>query len=457
MAGYDYDLFIIGAGSGAVRAGRIAARYGARVGVCENYRVGGTCVVRGCIPKKLLVYASHFAEDFEDAVSYGWSGLAPTHDWATLIANKNKEIDRLNGIYIRLLNNAGVEIIEGTGKLIDAHTVNVGDKTVTAERILVATGGWPIMPDISGIELAISSNEAFELPERRERVVIVGGGYIALEFSGIFNGLGSHVTQLYRRDHILRGFDDDVRRMMGDEIRKKGIDLRLNTNVTLIEKSDAGLKITLTTGDVIEADAIMYATGRSPNTSGIGLEDVGVELDDDGAIKVDEWSRTNIESIYAVGDVTNRLNLTPVALNEGLCFAETVYGGNPRKMDHADVPWAVFSQPAVSGVGLTEAEARAEFGDIDIYRAKFRALRHTLSGRDEQTMTKLIVDAATDRVLGAHMIGPDAPEIIQGIAVAIKMKATKAQLDSTIGIHPTAAEEFVTMREKIEPEKAAAE
>ncbi len=457
MSEFDYDLFVIGAGSGGVRASRIAASHGARVAVCENYRVGGTCVIRGCIPKKLLVYASHFAEDFEDAAAYGWSVGDITHDWTRLIENKDREIDRLNGIYIRLLTDAGVEILNGTGRMVDAHTIAIDGKTVTAETILIATGGRPVMPEIPGIEHAISSNEAFHLVERPRRVVIVGGGFIALEFAGIFNGLGSEVVQLYRRDRILRGFDDDVRDVMGAELRKKGIDLRVNTNLTEIVKTDGALSATFTTGDVIETDVVMFATGRRPNTDGIGLEDLGVAVDDVGAIRIDEWSRSSVENIYAVGDVTNRVNLTPAALNEGLCFAETVFGGNPRRMDHADVPHAVFSQPAIAVVGLPEADARAAYGDIDIYRSTFRALRHTLTGRDERTMTKLVVEAATGRVLGAHMVGPDAPEIIQGIAIAIKMKATKAQIDSTIGIHPTAAEEFITMREKIEPAKAAAE
>ena len=448
MSAYDYDLFVIGAGSGGVRASRVAAGHGAKVVVCENYRVGGTCVIRGCIPKKLLTYAAHYAEDFEDAEAYGWTVGPRSFSWPKLIANKDNEIDRLNGIYIRLLDDAGVEIIEGTGRLVDLHNVDIDGRQVTAETILVATGGSPTMPDVPGVEHAVSSNEVFHLEEQPRRVVVVGGGYIACEFAGIFNGLGSEVVQLYRGAQILRGFDDDVRNTLAQEARKKGVDVRVEANVSRIDQAGSHFEVVCATGTVIETDLVLYATGRAPNTKGLGLEEVGVKLKEGGAVSVDEWSRSSVANIYAVGDVTDRLNLTPVALNEGLAFAETVFGGNDRKMDHRTVAYAVFSQPNISCVGLSEADARAEYGDVDIYKSTFGALKHTLTGRQEMTMMKIVVDAASQRILGLHMVGPEAAEIIQGLAVAVKMGATKAQLDATIGIHPTAAEEFVTMRRK---------
>ncbi len=458
MGTYDYDLFVIGAGSGGVRASRVAASHGAKVAICENYRVGGTCVIRGCIPKKLMTYAAHYAEDFEDAEAYGWTVGPRSFSWSKLIANKDTEIDRLNKIYLRLLADAGVECIEGTGRLVDPHTVEIDGRAVTAETILVATGGWPTMPDVPGIEHAVSSNEVFHLAEQPRRVVVVGGGYIACEFAGIFNGVGSEVVQLYRRAQVLRGFDDDVRNTLAQEARKKGVDIRVETNVSRIDKVGSQLQVTCTTGAVIETDLVLYATGRAPNTKGLGLEEAGVKLNEGGAVAVDEWSRTSVANIYAVGDVTDRLNLTPVALNEGLAFAETVFGGNNRKMDHRNVAHAVFSQPNVSCVGLSEADARTEFGDVDIYKSTFRGLKHTLTGRDEKTMMKIVVDAASQRVVGIHMVGPEAAEIVQGLAIAVKMGATKAQLDATVGIHPTAAEEFVTMRQKfVEPAAKAAE
>ena len=458
MASYDYDLFVIGAGSGGVRASRVAAGHGAKVAICDNYRVGGTCVIRGCIPKKLLVYGAHYHEDFEDAEHYGWTIGPCQFSWSKLIANKDKEIDRLNQLYLRLLADSGVEVVMGTGRLVDAHTVAVDDRQIPAQTILIANGGSPVMPDTPGIEHAISSNEAFHLEDLPRRVVIVGGGFIAVEFAGIFNGLGSVVIQLYRGEQILRGFDDDVRAMLAQEMRKKGIDVRVKEDVARIDKTGGHLEITCKSGDVVATDTILYATGRSPNTAGMGLEDVGVKLGPKGEVVVDEWSRTSVENIYAVGDITDRINLTPVALNEGLCFSETLYGNSPRKMDHTNVASAVFSQPSVSVVGLTEAAARQKFGDVDIYKSTFRALKHTLTGRDERTMMKLVVDGASQRVVGVHMVGPEAAEIIQGLAVAVKMGATKAQFDATVGIHPTAAEEFVTMREKfVEPEAVAAE
>lgn len=458
MANYDYDLFVIGGGSGGVRASRMSASYGAKVAIAEEYRYGGTCVIRGCVPKKLLVYAAHFAEDFEDAEGFGWHVGERVFSWPRLIANKDKEIDRLNAVYIRLLQNAGCQVMDGRARLEDAHTVTLNGKRITARTILIATGGAPVKPAIPGVAHAITSNEAFHLPDLPKRMVVVGGGYIAVEFAGIFNGLGAKTIQLYRGEQILRGFDDDVRHHLAAEIVKKGIDLRLHSDVTRIEKSAGGLHLTLADGSALEADAVMYATGRNPNTDDLGLETAGVAINSKGAITVDGFSKTSVENIYAVGDVTDRINLTPVAIKEGAAFAATVFGGKPTRADHADVPSAVFSQPSVGTVGLSEVAARKKGFDLDIYKATFKPMKHTLSGRDEKTLMKLVVDAKSERVLGAHMVGPDAAEIIQGLAIAIKMGATKAQFDATVGIHPSAAEEFVTMREKFAaPAKAAAE
>ncbi len=450
MTQYDVDLFVIGGGSGGVRAGRIAAGHGARVAVAEEYRYGGTCVIRGCVPKKLLVYAAEYAHGFQDAAGFGWSVGEPGFDWKTLIANKDKEIGRLERIYRGLFENAGAKTYDGRARLLDAHTVEVAGQKITAGTILIASGGAPVKPAIPGAELMITSNEAFHLPEMPKRIVVLGGGYIAVEFAGIFNGLGAKVTQLYRGEQILRGFDDDVRSHLAAEIVKSGIDLRLNTDVVKLERApDGSLLLHLTDGSTLAADAVMAATGRKPNTKGMGLEEAGVELDADGAVKVDAWSQSSVKHIYAVGDVTNRINLTPVAIREGHAFADTVFGKKPRQADHADVPSAVFSQPPVGSVGLTEAQARQRYKAVDIYRTTFKPMRHTMSGRDERILMKLVVDAASDRVLGAHMVGPEAGEIIQGIAIAIKAKATKADFDATVGIHPTAAEEFVTLREKV--------
>ena len=454
---YDYDLFVIGAGSGGVRASRISAGFGARVGVAEDGRLGGTCVNVGCVPKKLLVYASHAGEEFEDAAAYGWTTGPVAFDWPRLIANKDKEIDRLNGIYRRLLEGAGVTLHEARASLIDAHTLQVGDRRVTAERILIATGGWPKLPEVPGIEHAITSNEAFYLDQLPKRVAVVGGGYIAVEFAGIFNGLGAQVTELYRGEQILRGFDDDLRNALAGEMIKKGIDLRLGTNVTAIEQAERGLVARLTDGSALEVDCVMYATGRAPNTAGLNLDQVGVARDPKGAIVVDDYSKTSVDNIYAIGDVTDRISLTPVAIMEGMALARTLYGGRPTPADHVNVPSAVFSQPPIGTVGLTEAAARAEFGAVDIYRSTFKPMKHTLTGRDETTLMKLVVDPVSDRVVGAHMLGPEAGEIIQGIGIAVKMGATKAQFDATIGIHPTGAEEFVTMRDKVPPLAEAAE
>jgi glutathione reductase (NADPH) len=448
MSLYDYDLITIGAGSGGVRASRMAAATGARVAVIESMRIGGTCVMRGCVPKKLLVYGAHFAHEFEDAVGFGWADSKPGFDWASLISSKNKELDRLEGIYHSLLKNAGVVEIHGRGRLVTPHSVEVDGMTITAETILIATGGWPMMPEIPGIEHAITSNEALELLERPKRIAIVGGGYIAVEFAGIFNALGSQVYEIIRADKVLRGFDESMRDGLQDELIKKGVQIISDVNVTSIIKSGtSGFAVQFDKHAPLDVDVVMYATGRVPNTNDIGLEDVGIEINSKGAIVVDKYSQTNIENIYAIGDVTDRINLTPVALAEGMAFVNTVYHGIPSAADRENVASAVFSQPPIATVGLTEAEATA-LGPIDVYESHFRNMKHSLSGRDEMSIMKLVVDQETDRVLGCHMIGSDSPEIIQGIAIALKCGATKAQFDSTIGIHPTAAEEFVTMREK---------
>lgn len=443
---YDYDLFVIGAGSGGVRASRIASQFGARVAVAEEYRVGGTCVIRGCVPKKLLVYASHFSEDFETARGYGWDVGESRFDWKTLIARKDAEIDRLNGLYIQTLDGAGVEVINGRATVEGPHSVRVDDKVYTAKTILVAVGGWPTMPDVPGIEHAISSNEALHLEDLPDHVVVVGGGYIAVEFAGIFNGMGSQVTQLYRGEQILRGFDDEIRNHLADEMRKKDIDLRTELNITAIEKTDDGLSLTLTDGTTMKADAVMYATGRKPKVGGLGLETAGVELNKNGAVKVDAYGKTNVDSIYAVGDVTDRVQLTPVAIKEGHAFALTVFGDTPTSPEHDAIPTAVFSQPPIGTVGVSEEQAREKYGEIEVFTSDFRPMKHTLGGSDERAFTKLIVDKATDKVVGAHMIGLDASEIIQGIGIAVKAELTKKQFDQTVAVHPSSAEEFVLMR-----------
>lgn len=449
MVRYDYDLLVIGAGSGGVAASRRAALHGAKVAICEADRVGGTCVIRGCVPKKLLVYASHFSEAFHDAKGYGWTlPQAPSFDWPTLIAHKDKEIDRLNGIYEKMLSDGGVELIRGHARFKDAHSVVVGNKTVTARYILIATGGAPTMPDIPGIQHAITSNEAFHLPQLPKTVAVVGGGYIAVEFAGIFNGLGSKVTQLYRGDAMLRGFDQDIRAHLTDEMGKKGVVLRTATNVTAIEKKGGGCVLALTDGTSLEVDAVMFATGRSPNTAGLGLDEVGVALREDGAVKVNANSQTSVPHIYAVGDVTNRMNLTPVAINEGRAFADSCFGNQPRSVDHRNVPSAVFSQPSVGTVGLTEEAAREEYGQVDIYKTTFRPMKHTMTGSQDRTLVKLVVEVQSGRVVGAHMVGEDAAEIIQGLGIALQCGATKEQFDSTMAVHPSAAEEFVMLRKK---------
>jgi len=459
---YDYDLFVIGAGSGGVRASRIAAGHGARVGICEDYRVGGTCVIRGCVPKKLLVYGSKFAHEFEDAAGFGWTVPSPTHSWLTLRDRVNAEVDRLNAIYLRLLDGAGVKLHMGRGRLMDRHTIQVGEQTITAEKILIATGGHPVIPSIPGCELAITSNEAFHLPELPKRIAIVGAGYIAVEFAGIFKGLGSHVDLVLRRDRVLRGFDEECRTAVHEALKESGIKMRTETEIgRIVKKGDKGpYEIHTPLGGMFETDLVMYATGRAPNTKGIGLEKAGVQVNKAGAIAVDEWSKTTADNIWAVGDVTDRINLTPVAIMEGHCFADTEFGNKPRKADHRSVPSAVFCQPEMANVGLTEEEARRTLGELRIFTAAFKPMKHTLSGRSQRTFMKLIVEAATDKVVGAHMVGDDAAELIQGLAVAIKAGATKAHFDATVGIHPTAGEEFVTMRTAradTTPTRAAAE
>ena len=447
---HDYDLFVIGAGSGGVRAARIAAKHGAKVAVAEEYRVGGTCVIRGCVPKKLFVYASKFAEEFEDAIGFGWTTERVSFDWQTLLDNKNTEIDRLNKAYIRNLTAAGAELIEERATLVDAHTVQLASgRKVTAKYILIATGATPFVPkNLLGNELAITSNEAFHLERLPRRIVIVGGGYIAVEFAGIFAGLGVETILLYRGDQILRGFDDDLRNHLAAEMEKKGIDIRCNTDVEKLERSGDGVRVTLTNGDRIGAGQVMYCTGRIPNIVGLGLENVGITPTPHYAIPVNEYSQTEVPSIYAVGDVTNRVNLTPVAIREGHAFADTVFGGKPTMVNHGLVPTAVFSQPELGTVGMTEAEARVRHKILDIYKTSFRPMKHTLSGRDERMFMKLVVDAETDKVLGCHIAGPDAGEMAQLLGIAITCGATKAQFDATLAVHPTAAEELVTMREK---------
>lgn len=449
MVSYDYELFTIGAGSGGVRASRMASSSGVQVAVAEERYLGGTCVNVGCIPKKLLVYASHYSEEFQDCTGFGWAISEKKFDWRRLIANKDKEISRLNDVYERLLVESGVEIINGHAVIEDAHKVRVGDKSYTSRYILLATGGWPFIPDIPGREYAITSNEAFYLDRLPKRIIVVGGGYISVEFAGIFKGLGVEVTQVYRGPLFLRGFDKDVRRFLANQMSEKGIDLRFNTEITSIKKVTNGVRAKFEDGSTLTADCIMYATGRRPLSNGIGLEDVGVELADNGAVKVDDYFQTSVPNIYAIGDVIDRIALTPVAIAEGMALVKTLFSGVPTKLDYTSVPSAVFSQPSIANVGLTEEQARDYCGSIDIYKSEFRGLKNTLSGNGEQTLMKLIVDKTSDRVVGAHMVGPDAGEIIQGIAIAIKCGATKAQFDATIGIHPSAAEELVTMRESV--------
>ena len=447
---YDFDLFVIGAGSGGVRAARMAAGHGASVAIVEDLYFGGTCVNVGCVPKKLYVYASQFSESFSGAAGFGWDvGSQPTFDWPTLVANKTKEISRLQSVYDNLLHNSGVHVVNGRGTIVDAHTVKVADKTYTAERIIVATGGWPFVPDVAGKEHIVTSNEIFNLPVLPKQMVIVGGGYIAVEFAGIMHGLGVDVTIFERGDKVLRGFDEDIRDFLVVEMIKKGIKFMPNTNVDRIEQVDSGFTVHTTTGETVATDLVMYATGRVPNTNNLGLENLGVALDTVGAIIINEDYQTNVASIYALGDVTNRVNLTPVATAEGMFLVNKLYANKAGNVDYENIPTAVFSQPSIGTVGLTEAQARDKFSDIDVYKADFKAMKNTLSGSTERTFMKMLVVRSTDKVVGMHMVGPDAGEIIQGFAVAIRAGATKAIFDSTIGIHPTAAEEFVTMRKPV--------
>lgn len=443
----EFDLIVIGGGSGGVRAARIAASHGASVAICEEYRYGGTCVIRGCVPKKLMVYAAHFHEEFVDSESFGWRADVKGFDWNTLISNKDKEIDRLNGIYENLLRNSRVELLYGSASLLDKNTVSLDGRELKAKTILIATGGTPFMPAIEGIEHAISSNEVFHLESQPATALVVGGGYIAVEFAGIFNGLNTETTLCYRGPQILRGFDDDIRNHLGQEIVKKGVELKLNSDVRAIHLAENGKRtVSFSDGSQVDYDVVLYATGRSPNSSGLNLESVGVEVGIKGEIKVDQHSKTNVDCIYAVGDVTDRIALTPVATMEGHAFADSLFGNKPRLADHQNVPSAVFSQPPVASVGLTEQQARVSFSNVTTYSSEFKILKHTLTENTERTLMKLVVDAETDTVVGAHMIGADAAEIMQGIAIAIKAGAKKADFDATVGIHPSSAEEFCTMR-----------
>jgi glutathione reductase (NADPH) len=444
---FDFDLFTIGAGSGGVAASRRAGEYGAKVAICEAARVGGTCVLRGCVPKKLLMYGASYSEHFADAAGFGWEVGEPRLDWAKLIEIKDRELERLEQIYLRLLRDSQVQVIEGCGRLVDAHTVEVGERRYTAKYILIATGGGPDLPDIPGIELAISSNEALALPELPRRLTVVGGGYIGVEFAGIFNAAGAQVTMLLRGDNVLRGFDGEIRERLAEEMRARGVEIHTEVTVRSIDRrSDGSLSLLLDHDQFHETDVVLFATGRAPASKGLGLEAVGVKLRADGGVVVDERNRTTVPNIYAVGDVTHCVNLTPMAIAEGRALAETLFHRKPLILDRSNIPTAVFSRPAVATVGLTEEQARERCEAVEVYCARFRPMKATLSGRNERVVVKLVVDKPTGVVVGAHMLGDDAPEIIQGLAVAIKCGATKRDFDATIGIHPTAAEEFVTMR-----------
>lgn len=447
MAQYDFDLFTIGGGSGGVRASRMAAGYGARVAIAEVDRFGGTCVNVGCIPKKLFAYAAHFRDDFRDAATFGWTLGEPAFDWHTLLANKDREIARLNGVYEQMLLDAGVRILRGRATLRDAHTVEIGGRSFSARYVLVATGSWPQLPRIPGVEHGITSNEAFRLERLPGSVVVLGGGYIALEFASIFSGLGVETTLAYRGARLLRSFDAELGTRIAEELRAKGVSVRHLASPARIEHTgDGTLVLDYEDGSRQRAGAVMFATGRRPNTRGLGLEAAGVELKADGAVAVDAYLKSSVDSIYALGDVTHRLDLTPVATAEGTALARTLFRGEPTAVDYENVPTAVFANPNLAAVGLSEEKARERCAEVEVYKTSFRGLKHALGESGERIFMKLVVDAGSQRVLGAHMIGPDAGEIIQGIAIAVKLGATKAQLDATIGIHPTAAEEFVTMR-----------
>ena len=445
---YDYDLFTIGAGSGGVRASRFAANFGARVAVAEERYLGGTCVNVGCIPKKLFAYAAHFHDDIEDARSYGWQVGTPAFDWRTLVANKDKEIARLNGVYERLLKGSNVEIFRERATVVDPHTVEVGGRRVTAAHILIATGGWPVKPSIPGAEFGITSNEAFHLAELPKRIVIVGGGYVAVEFASIFHGLGVDTTLVYRGGQLLKSFDGDLGRFLAEQMQAKGMRIFFKRNIAAIARG-AALASTLTDGSIVESDAVMLATGRAPNARGFGLEEAGVALDPGGAVMIDDNYQTSVPSIHAIGDVTNRILLTPVALAEGMVVAARLFNRGGKAVSYDNIATAIFSNPNVGTVGLSEADARSSGFDVAIFKSTFTPLKHTLTGRAEKVLMKLVVDKQSERVLGVHMVGPEAGEIIQGFAVALNCGATKGQLDATIGIHPTMAEEFVTMREAV--------
>jgi glutathione reductase (NADPH) len=449
---YDYDLFVIGAGSGGVRAARIASLAGAKVAIAEEYRIGGTCVIRGCVPKKFLVYGAEFAQMFADAPGYGWTAGPATFSWPTLRDNVQKEVTRLSGIYTSNLAKAGVTAFEERAEVIDAHTVKLrkSGSEFTAARILIATGGRPYLPEgLPGVELGITSNEAFLLEKFPERVLIVGGGYVALEFANIFHGLGARTRILHRGDRMLRGFDDDLRAHMHIEVERGGTQLTMKTTLTKLEKAGGAIRATLSTGEATEADMVLFAIGRDPNTGGLGLDRAGVKMDEAGAVIVDEYSQSCVESIYAIGDVTNRMNLTPVAIRDGHAFADTLYNQRPTPVDHSSVPSAVFGRPPIGSVGLSEADARRSFEAVDIYRTNFRPMRNMLSGNQERTLMKIVVDGSSGKLLGVHIAGEDAPEMVQLAAVAVKAGLTKKQWDSTMALHPTAAEELVLMREKV--------
>ena len=447
---YDYDLFVMGVGSGGVRAARMSAQYGARVATAEDRYMGGTCVNVGCVPKKLFVYASHFHEEYGQAEGFGWGPASPSFDWSTLLYNKNEEIQRLNKVYRGLLDGAGVTHYDGRARIVDDHHVAINDTTVSTDKILIATGGWPDIPDFIGNEHVITSNEAFFLDELPKRSLVIGGGYIAVEFAGIFAGLGVESHLSYRGPLFLRDFDQDVRAFVYDELRKKDINIHFNSVVSAIEKqADGSLKVDFTDGSTLDTELVLVATGRKPNVQDIGLENVAINCSENGAIIVDQEFRTSVSNIFALGDVTDRVQLTPVAIAEAMAFSSTQFKGVRKLMDYDGIATAVFCQPNIGMVGMTEEQAREECGEIEIYLSDFKAMKHTLSGSDERTMMKLIVEKASDKVVGVHMVGPEAGEIVQGLAVAYKAGATKAVFDATVGIHPTSAEEFVTMREPV--------
>ncbi|MBI4182828.1 MAG: glutathione-disulfide reductase [Proteobacteria bacterium] len=457
MPGYDLDLFVIGAGSGGIACARRAASYGARVAVAEEGRIGGTCVNRGCVPKKLLVYAAQFRDAFEDAAGFGWRPALPAFEWADLVANKDREIDRLNGIYRDMLAKAGVEYLAARATLVDGHTVGLGNERRTARHVLIATGGRPWRPDGPGVAATLVSDDALALDEFPRRLLVVGGGYIAVEFAGIFAGLGAEVALVVRGEAPLTGFDHDIRAALAEEMAKRGIAIHVRTSTRRVNLDGRSFAVETADGRSLAADQVLFATGRVPNTRGLGLEEAGVSLAGNGAVAVDDGWRTSLPSVFAIGDCTDRRNLTPVAIAEGRALAETLFNANPTRVDYDLVPTAVFSQPPIATVGLTEARARERLGEVDVYMSRFRPMKHALSGRDERTLMKLVVERAGGRVVGCHMLGADAPEIVQGLAVALTAGATKRDFDATVGIHPTAAEEFVLMREPVRPAAGAPE